>query len=180
MIITVLISLVAEGVWCIIHSAFGPILLCGWYRPGPRGEIDTVTSFNEEYSRLRHQAVSTIIFGDMNIHQIRWLIYSRENTLESGLLELFAMNHGFKEIMKQPTRGKYLLDFFIRFQWFGRDKNITKCFGPFVHPNEYWHTSRSVYYGVTRCVEFWCSKLEDVLPGACINGLAPDGCYGCE
>ena len=97
----------------MLHSSFGPILLCGWYRPGPRGEIDSIISFNEEYNRLRHQAVSTIIFGDLNIHQIRWLTFSRDNTPEGGMLELFATNHGFREVIKQPTRGKYLLDLFF-------------------------------------------------------------------
>lgn len=49
----------------------------------------------------------------MNIHQARWLTYSRENTLESGMMEVFAAKYGFAEIIKKPTRGKYLLDLFI-------------------------------------------------------------------
>ena len=112
-ITTVLVSAVSERIWCILHSSSGPVLLCGWYRRPNRGEIDSIISFTEEYEQLRHQAVSTILFGDLNIHQIRWLTYSRENTPEGGMLESFAAKFGFVEIIKQPTRGHYLLDLFL-------------------------------------------------------------------
>ena len=61
----------------------------------------------------RHQGYSTIIFGDLNVHQIRWLHFSRENTPEGFLLESFAANNGFTERICQPTRGKHLLDLFL-------------------------------------------------------------------
>ena len=68
---TVLISKCSERIWCIFHSSSGAFLLCGWYRPPIRGEIETIKSFNDEFEQLRHQVVSTLIFGDFNIHQIR-------------------------------------------------------------------------------------------------------------
>ena len=91
----------------------GPLLLCGWYRPPNRGETDSIISFVTEYEQLRHQAFSTIVFGDLNVHQLRWLEHSRDNTPEGRLLESFAVKNGFVEIIRQPTRGKYLLDLFL-------------------------------------------------------------------
>ena len=89
------------------------MLLCVWYRPPFRGEIESITSFMAEYEGLRNQVISTIICGDFNIHQKRWLVHSRENTPEGSMLQAFVTKNGFTEIIKNPTRGKYLLDLFI-------------------------------------------------------------------
>ena len=110
---TVFISTVSERIWCILYSSFGPLLLCAWYRPLEKGEIYSITSFVEEYDRLRSQGVSSIICGDFNVHQKSWLIHSRENTPEGSLLEAFAAKNGFAEMIKKPTRGNYLLDLFL-------------------------------------------------------------------
>ena len=110
---TVMISTVSERIWCILHSSFGPLLLCGWYRPPNRGEVDSILSFVEEFKHLKHQAISTIVFGDMNVHQLRLLTHSRENTPEGNMLHSFAVENGFSEVIKQPTRSIYLLDLFL-------------------------------------------------------------------
>ena len=108
-----LISDLSERIWCILHSSLGLLLLCGWYLPPMRGEVDSIMSFLDEFERLRHQACSTIIFGDIHVHQLRWLQYSRENIPSGSMLESFAANNGFIELIRQPTRGKYLLSFFL-------------------------------------------------------------------
>jgi hypothetical protein len=46
---TVLISASSERIWCILHSAVGPLLLCGWYRAPNRGELDSIILFVTEY-----------------------------------------------------------------------------------------------------------------------------------
>ena len=67
---TVHISSLHERIWCILYSSLGPMLLCAWYRPPLRGEIDSITSFLVEYEGLRNQVISIIIIcGDFNIHK---------------------------------------------------------------------------------------------------------------
>ena len=95
-ITTILIAPVAERFWCVFHSSFGHIVLCGWYRPPERGEVASIETFIENYSRLQDKVVSTIIFGDLNIHQIRWLEYSRGNTPEGFLVQSIAGRNGFE------------------------------------------------------------------------------------
>ena len=105
-----LISSVAERVWCLLHSNLGPMLICCWYRPPDRGETSSIQTLRAEFLELRPRAISTFIIGDMNVHNTRWLRHSRGNSLEGNRLHRFCLDFGFRERVCAPTRGKYLLD----------------------------------------------------------------------
>ena len=55
----------------------------------------------------------TILFGDLNRHELPWLKYSRASTPEGRSLFQFCCKHGFTECVGEPTRGLYLLDLFL-------------------------------------------------------------------
>ena len=88
-------------------------MICGWYRPPCRGKILSIANLREEYMNLHANPIGTFIIGDMNVHQIRWLEYSRENSPEGAALESFCGDFGFRECIRQPTRNEYLLDLML-------------------------------------------------------------------
>ena len=49
----------------------------------------------------------------MNVHQIRWLCHSRENTPEGYRLQEFCGQYDFREYVRTPTRNQYLLDLIL-------------------------------------------------------------------
>ncbi len=102
-------SKVDERSWYIIHADSGPMLLCLWYRP-PSSGIDPVTRFDEELSELSKHAVSCLVMGDMNAHNIEWLRFSNRNSPEGLELETVCCSHGLRQLVTKPTRGPYLLD----------------------------------------------------------------------
>ena len=55
-------------------------------------------------------AMATIIVGDMNAHNQRWLRYSHSNTVEGKEQQNICGKMGLMEKVGQPTRGAYLLD----------------------------------------------------------------------
>ena len=81
----------AERIWVVLHTNHGPYLLGIWYRPGcgdGRGEVTSILSLKEEVTRLRQEAVGTIVCGDMNVHQKKWLKFSSGgNTTEGETLQ---------------------------------------------------------------------------------------------
>ena len=44
------------------------------------------------------------------MHHIRWLRYSSRNSVEGEHLRDFADKAGLKQLVREPTRGDYLLD----------------------------------------------------------------------
>ena len=68
-------SPVFERCWHIVHTNFGPLLVANWYRPPDAGEVVSIDSLEIEYSKLQKDAIGTVIVGDMNVHNIRWLRY---------------------------------------------------------------------------------------------------------
>ena len=106
----ILVSGSAERVWVLLHSNIGPMLICCWYRPPDRGNISDVVSLRREFLQLRNQAISTFIVGDMNVHNVKWLLFSRENTPEGIALQRFSTDFGFHECVRAPTRGNNLVD----------------------------------------------------------------------
>ena len=109
-IVVLLKSPASERIWLLLHSHVGPVLLCCWYRRPCRGEVDSVITFRAEYNALKTQALSTIIVGDLNVHQVKWLRFSSGNTPEGDVLQAFCEDYGFREYVRAPTRGEYLLD----------------------------------------------------------------------
>ena len=48
--------------------------------------------------------------GDLNVHNIEWLKFSRRTTPDGTELETVCCLHGLRQLVSQPTRGPYLLD----------------------------------------------------------------------
>ena len=61
-------SPVDERSWHIIHCDCGPVLLCLWYRPPNRDEIESIQRFEQELSNYSRDTVAVIVVGDMNVH----------------------------------------------------------------------------------------------------------------
>ena len=54
-----------------------------------------------------------LLCGDLNIHHVQWLRWSAKNTREGCELQHFCAKHGLLQVIKEPTRGPYLLDLII-------------------------------------------------------------------
>ena len=98
-----------ERAWYIIHADSGPVLLCLWYRP-PSSGLEPVTRFDAELSEHSRHAVSCIVMGDLNVHNIEWLRHSNRTSPEGIELETVCCSHGLRQLVKKPTRGPHLLD----------------------------------------------------------------------
>ena len=103
-------SRVDERSWHVIHADSGPILLCVWYRPPAPGEVLSIRRFEEEYVLYSRNAVSCVVVGDMNVHNIDWLKFSSHNTPEGHELEDVCSTNGLRQHVSAPTRGPHLLD----------------------------------------------------------------------
>lgn len=106
----------SERVWLILHADTGPYLLGVWYRPPVQGEVETVQTLQQEWEAHSKGALGTIIVGDMNVHHIRWLRFSSKSTPktpEGEALKQFCEDHALRQIVKEPTRGDYLLDLLL-------------------------------------------------------------------
>ena len=82
--------------------------MCAWYRPPAAGDASTVVTFGQEWKSLKDQALGTLVVGDLNVHQLRWLIHSQRNTPEGNALESFCTCNGFRQLVREPTRGSNL------------------------------------------------------------------------
>ena len=103
----------SERLWLIIHTDHGPYLLGAWYRPPVQGEMQTISSLEAEWLDHSSSALGTVIVGDVNVHHIRWLRHSDTNSAEGEKMRVFCSNHGFRQLMREPTRGPNLLDLFM-------------------------------------------------------------------
>ena len=59
---------------------------------------------------MQAQSIGTLIMGDLNIRQQSWLVHSSGNTPEGEALRNICDDYALLQLIKQPTRGKYLLD----------------------------------------------------------------------
>ena len=100
----------AERVWLTLHTNCGPYLLCSWYRPPGRGKLEAVNSFRAEYDKLSKDALGTLVVGDLNVHNRRWLRFSTHDSTEGALLEQNCRDLGLKQLVREPTREENLLD----------------------------------------------------------------------
>ena len=91
----------------------GPFLICCWYRPPCRGDFSCILALQDEYLAFSLSALGVFIVGDMNVHQIKWLLHSRRNSPEGFALETFCKKYGLHECVRKPTRGKNLLDLIL-------------------------------------------------------------------
>jgi len=58
-------------------------------------------------------ATGFIMAGDMNVHHKRWLRWSNADTPVGTDLKVLCDNFGILQLVKEPTRGDYLLDLFL-------------------------------------------------------------------
>ena len=103
-------SKTAERHWLVVHGHRGPLLLGNWYRPPSRGETDSITSMKREWELHSSSVLGTILVGDMNVHQISWLRHSSGDTPEGRELQAQSGECNFRQMVRSPTRGEYLLD----------------------------------------------------------------------
>jgi hypothetical protein len=75
-----------ERAWYIVHADSGPILLCLWYRP-PGSGLDSISRFDIELTEHSLHAVGCIAMGDLNVHNIEWLKFSRRTMPDGTELE---------------------------------------------------------------------------------------------
>lgn len=96
----------AYGQWCI------PIKGHTCYAAGivRRAQAAWRKTFEAEYRKLKDGAVGAFVLGDLNVHSIRWLTYSARESAESRLLHDISDQLVMRQIVREPTRGKYLLD----------------------------------------------------------------------
>lgn len=99
-----------ERLWCCVHSSMGPILLGNWYRPPDDDATLSMSRCRCDLESLDDAFVGTILVGDFNVHHRRWLVHSSRNSNEGRLLHDICVDHGLMQGVKEPTRGKYLLD----------------------------------------------------------------------
>ena len=99
-----------ERSWHVIHADCGPILLGVWYRRPQQREVESIHRLDEELQRYTAECVSTIIVGDMNVHNPEWLRWSSHESLEGTELEATCCLHGLQQHVREPTRGPHLLD----------------------------------------------------------------------
>ena len=103
-------SPVDERAWHILHSDYGPILICVWYRRPDYGEVDSIRRFEQEFAMHSGQCVAAMCVGDFNVHNVEWLRFSNSTTPEGRELEDVCSSNGLHQHVKQPTLGDYLLD----------------------------------------------------------------------
>ena len=104
------ISPVAERVWVLIHSDCGPFLVACWYRPPEPGDTSFVQPFCSEFREHSSAALGSIVVGDVNCHNIRWLRHSSRNSPEGIALLNACLDLGLTQRVRSPTRGDNLLD----------------------------------------------------------------------
>ena len=102
----------AELSWHMLHTSLGPVFLAVWYR-APDADSTHLLSMMAEWRRLSEGAIATIILGDLNIHQRKWLRYSSANTCEGERLQQFCMENNLRQLVQSPTRDHHLLDVVI-------------------------------------------------------------------
>ena len=59
------------------------------------------------------QISGVIIVGDLIIHHKRWLRFSREDSRIGSEMKMLCDFHGMSQLVREPTRGDYLLDLSI-------------------------------------------------------------------
>ena len=58
------------------------------------------------------EATGVILTGD-HIHNVKWLRYSNGKTTVGADLRVTCENFGMQQIVREPTRGQYLLDLYL-------------------------------------------------------------------
>ncbi len=96
-------SVCAELVWLLYHSSNGPVLLACMYRPPHYGEIASFNAFSAEWASLSAQAVGTVLIGDLNLHNTRWLRFSTHTAPEGLAMEHWCMAVQLENPLDTPS-----------------------------------------------------------------------------
>ena len=99
-----------ERTWHVLHTDVGPICIGVWYRPPCYAELPSIESLVHEYRKYSEGCIGCMLVGDMNVHNVNWLMHSSHSSPEGKLLANVALSSGLAECVRQPTRGAYLLD----------------------------------------------------------------------
>ena len=95
----------------VLHSNAGPVLLGLWYRPPAYGEVDSISSLDDEMRQNSDNVIGTVLVGDFNVHHKEWLRFSSGTTPEGRrLFQVCVEQHGLVQCVGSPTRGNHLLD----------------------------------------------------------------------
>ena len=81
-----------------------------WYRPPCYGEVHYIIELEREIISKAPSVIGNILFGDMNVHHKAWLHFSNGTTPEGTTLFKVCARHGIQQLVRHPTRDKYLLD----------------------------------------------------------------------
>ena len=98
-----------ERSWHIVHTSCGPLSFCVWYRP-PSDELTSIWTFETELTTHSETTIGSIVVGDFNVHNARWLHHSAGISQEGRILEQVCATQGLQQHVRGPTRGDYLLD----------------------------------------------------------------------
>jgi len=100
---------IAERSWHVIQRDTSSIAIGNWYF-SPQASLDDIDSLATELQDMQNQFDHVIVTGDLNTHHTSWLRFSNGNTPRGAKLKHVCDVHGLRQIVKQPTRGPYLLD----------------------------------------------------------------------
>ena len=93
----VLDSQYTERQLIIIHNGVGSILLTNWYRPPCHSETTSIDTLSDEITRHRDGNIGTIVVGDLNVHNRKWLKFSQSNSLEGVSCRQYVLNWVYSE-----------------------------------------------------------------------------------
>ena len=93
------ISETAERTWVLVHTDQAPLLLCAWYRPPCRGEIESIATMEVEWQKYKEYARGTILVGDVNVHSARWLGFSNGESPEGSTLRDVCERMGCRQLV---------------------------------------------------------------------------------
>ena len=104
------VSETSERSWVTLHTTTGPILVGVWYRP-PDEAREELQTLADELDRFSPGHIGVFLFCDANVHHQRWLRFSSEkNTCVGQDLKDICDAAGLKQLVREPTRKKNLLD----------------------------------------------------------------------
>ena len=63
-----------------------------------------------EHEKLALEGMGTVLLGDINCHQKKWLKYSSRDTKQGSHMQHITAQMGLRQVVDSPTRGRYLLD----------------------------------------------------------------------
>ena len=81
-----------------------------WYRPPDPGNTESIERFEKECVLHRIGIPGIFVLRDLNVYSKRWVVHSARENIESQLLAEISRRLGLRQLVRQPTRDKYLLD----------------------------------------------------------------------